>query len=110
MDLPKKNGKDRAKGCSQYLEEAVDFARQLLCGQDSISDPERIHAVKSSLDAAIERASAETEKLITAQELLRELLLLVALQADPVRRERQEALDILEKLMQAEIPNLKSQI
>ena len=46
----------------------------------------------------IERAGMEMDRLISAQELLRELLTLVALQADPVRHERQEALKVLEEL------------
>jgi len=54
--------------------------------------------VKSVLYVAIEQAGMETDRLISAQELLRELLALVALRADPVRRERQEALTILDEL------------
>ncbi|MBI4711104.1 MAG: hypothetical protein HY767_01370 [Candidatus Omnitrophica bacterium] len=54
--------------------------------------------MKSILYAAIEQAGMETERLLSSQELLRELLTLVALQADPLQRERQEALGILEKL------------
>ena len=54
--------------------------------------------MKSILYATIEQAGMETDRLISAQELLRELLTLVALQADPLRHERQEALKVLEEL------------
>ncbi len=61
-------------------------------------DYEKVHAVKSILYATIEQAGMETDRLISAQELLRELLTLIALQADPLGRERQEALKVLEEL------------
>lgn len=80
------------------LVKVMDRTHQLLREDDASRDYEKIHAVKSILYAAIEQAGMETERLISAQELLRELLALVALQADPVRHEREEALDVLEKL------------
>jgi hypothetical protein len=80
------------------LSKAMDRTRQLLREEDAAPDYGQIHSVKSILYAAIERAGMESDRLISAQELLRELLTLVALQADPVRRERQEAVKVLEKL------------
>ena len=76
----------------------MDRAHQLL-QEDSVADDyERIHDVKSILYATIEQAGMESERLVSAQGLLRELLALVALRADPIRHERQEALNILEEL------------
>ena len=92
------------------LTKAMDRTHQLLREDDAAPDYQGIHSVKSILYAAIEQAGMETDRLISAQELLRELLTLVALQADPVRRERQEALQVLEKLKQTEISNFKSEI
>ncbi|MDD5226371.1 MAG: hypothetical protein PHV97_04200 [Candidatus Omnitrophica bacterium] len=85
-------------GYRRCLLKAMDRTHQLLRRDDVASDYGRIHSVKSILYAAIEQAGMETDRLISAQELLRELLKLVALQADPVRRERQEALNILDEL------------
>ena len=90
--------KDRESGYLRCLAKAMDRTHQLLRENDAAHDYEKIHSVKSILYAAIERAGMETDRLISAQELLRELLTLVALQADPVRRERQEALNILDEL------------
>ncbi len=85
-------------GYVRCLEKAMDSTRQLLRENDVSPDYERIHSVKSILYATIEQAGMETDRLISAQELLRELLTLVALQADPLRHERQEALKVLEEL------------
>lgn len=98
----------RESGYQRCLMKAMDRTHQLLHEDDAAWDYEKIHAAKSVLYAAIERAGMESERLISAQELLRELLTLVALQADPVRHERQEALSILEKLKREEISNFKS--
>ena len=97
-------------GYERCLVKAVDSARQLL-REGAFCDYGRIHAVKSILYATIEQAGMESERLMSAQELLRELLVLVALQADPVRCERQEVLRVLEKLKreQVQISNLKSE-
>lgn len=76
----------------------MDRTHQLLREKEAAPDYERIHSVKAILYAAIEQAGMETDRLISAQELLRELLTLVALQADPVRCERHEALKILGEL------------
>ena len=94
---------DRRNGYERCLAKAMDRTHQLLREEDAAPDYGRIHSVKSILYAAIEQAGMETDRLISAQELLRELLTLVALQADPVRHERNEALKILEKLRQVEI-------
>ncbi len=80
------------------LGKAMGRTHQLLREEDAALDYERIHSVKSILYAAIEQAGMESDRLISAQELLRELLTLVALQADPDRHERQDALKILEEL------------
>jgi hypothetical protein len=85
-------------GYSRCLTKAMDRTQQLLCENDVSHDYEKIHAVKSILYATIEQAGMETDRLISAQELLRELLTLVALQADPLRHERQEALKVLKEL------------
>jgi len=89
-----------ATGYRRCLAKAMDRTHQLLRDgpRDLVHDYERIHSVKSILYATLEQAGMETERLISAQELLRELLTLVALQADPLRQERQEALGILDEL------------
>jgi hypothetical protein len=92
--------KDQKKesGYQRCLAKAMDRAHQLLRENDAAPDYGKIHSVKSVLYAAIEQAGMETDRLISAQELLRELLALVAMRADPVRHERQEALNILDEL------------
>ncbi len=59
---------------------------------------DQIHDVKSSLYVAIERAEMETERLLTAQELLRELLAFVLLRGDPFKGDKEEVLRIVQKL------------
>ena len=103
-------GQSRGNGYQRCLAKAMDRTHQLLRENDASHDYEKIHSVKSILYATLEQAGMETDRLISAQELLRELLTLVALQANPIRQERQEALGILEKLKRAEISNFKSQI
>ena len=99
MEFPEQEKtQDRGNGYLRCLGKAMDRTHRLLRENDAARDYERIHAVKSVLYAAIERAGMESERLISAQELLRELLILVTLQVDPVCHERQEALQILEKL------------
>jgi hypothetical protein len=100
----------RHNGYQRCLAKAMDRTHQLLRENDVSHDYAKIHAVKSILYATIEQAGMETDRLISARELLRELLALVALQADPLRRERQEAFNVLEKLKRVEILNFKSQI
>ncbi len=85
-------------GYQRCLAKAVDRTRDLLRNSGEVQDSEKMHAVKSVLYAAIERAGMESERLITAQELLRELLALVAMRADPIAEERREAMRIIEKL------------
>jgi hypothetical protein len=89
---------NEGSGYQRCLAKAMNRTQQLLRENDVSHDYEKIHAVKSILYATIEQAGMETDRLISAQELLRELLALVALQADPLRRERQEALKVLEEL------------
>lgn len=89
---------NNTSGYLRCLGKAMDRTHQLLWEDDAVRNYERIHAVKSILYATIEQAGMESDRLISAQELLRELLTLVALQADPIRNERQEALRVLEKL------------
>ena len=72
-------------GYLRCLSKAMDKTKELFQEDDAVSNHERIHFMKSILYAAIERAGIETDRLISAQELLRELLILVALQADPFR-------------------------
>jgi hypothetical protein len=85
-------------GYLRCLEKAMDRTHQLLHENDASQDYEKIHAVKSILYATIEQAGMETDRLISSQELLRELLTLVALQAHPLRHERKEALKVLDEL------------
>ena len=80
------------------LLKAMDRTHQLLRKDDVAPDYERIHSVKSILYAAIEQAGMETDRLVSAQELLRELLTLVACHGDPIPEERREAFTILERL------------
>jgi hypothetical protein len=89
---------NRETGYRRCLMKAMDRTHQLLREDDAALDYEGIHSVKSILYAAIEQAGMETDRLISSQELLRELLMLVALQADPVRHEREEALKVLGEL------------
>ena len=99
MEIIKQGKKEnRESSYRRCLMKAMDRTHQLLRESDPAPDYERIHSVKSILYAAIEQAGMETDRLISAQELLRELLTLVALQTDPVRHEKQEALDILDEL------------
>jgi hypothetical protein len=90
--------KSLGNGYQRCLVKAMDRTHQLLHEDDAALDYDKIHAVKSILYAAIERAGMESDRLVSAQDLLRELLTLVALQVDPVRHERKEAFKILEKL------------
>ncbi len=85
-------------GYRRCLVKAMNRTQQLLRENDASHDYKKVHAVKSILYATIEQAGMETDRLISAQELLRELLTLVALQVDPVRHERQEALKVLDEL------------
>lgn len=111
MEMIKQEKPEKEKnGYRRCLAKAMDKTRQLLRENDASHDYEKIHAVKSILYATIEQAGMETDRLISSQELLRELLTLVVLQADPVPRERREALRILEELKRVEISNFKSQI
>ncbi len=96
MEILKQENKE--SGYRRCLAKAMDRTHQLLREDDAAPDYERIHSVKSILYATIEQAGMETDRLLSAQELLRELLMLVALQVDPVRHERQEALKVLEEL------------
>jgi hypothetical protein len=89
---------NRGNSYRRCLAKAMDRTQQLLRENDTSHDYEKIHAVKSILYATLEQAGMETDRLISAQELLRELLTLVALQADPLRHERQEALKVLGEL------------
>ena len=89
---------NKESGYQRCLVKAMDRTHQLLREDDASWNYGRIHAVKSILYAAIEQAGMESERMISAQELLRELLTLVALQVDRIPRERREALKILEKL------------
>ncbi len=96
--LEQEKSESWGKGYRRCLVKAMDRTHQLLREEVRAPDYDGIHSVKSILCAAIEQAERESDCLISAQELLRELLTLVALQTEPVRQERQEALEILEKL------------
>jgi hypothetical protein len=97
-NIEQEQTENKGSDYQRCLAKAVDRTHQLLRENDAPHDYEKIHAVKSILYATIEQAGMETDRLISAQELLRELLALVALQADPLRRERQEALKVLDEL------------
>ena len=96
--LGQEKDQNGGSGYQRCLAKAMDKTHQLLREDDTPWGYEKIHAAKSILYAAIEQAGMESARLISAQELLRELLTLVALQADPVRHERREALRILDEL------------
>lgn len=99
MEMTEQVGlRERESGYLRCLAKAMDRTHQLLHEKDAACDYGRVHTVKSILYAAIEQAGMESERLLSAQELLRELLTLVALQADPVRGERREALRVLEQI------------
>jgi hypothetical protein len=97
-NIKKERTSNIESGYRRCLVKAMDRTQQLLRENDVSHDYEKIHAVKSILYATIEQAGMETDRLISSQELLRELLALVALQADPIRHERQEALKVLKEL------------
>jgi hypothetical protein len=97
-NIEQEKTENEGNGYRRCLAKAMDRTQQLLCEKDVSHDYKKIHAVKSILYATIEQAGIETDRLISAQELLRELLALVVLQADPLRHERQEALKVLEEL------------
>lgn len=103
MTLELQGAAKKENGYHRCLSKVVDRTGRLLRDEGAGYDHEKVHAVKSLLYATIEQAGMETERLVSAQELLRELLMLVALQADPVPRERQEAFTVLEKLKQYQI-------
>ena len=88
----------RGSGYLRCLSKVMARTHQLFRQCDVAPNYEGIHSVKSILYAAIEQAGIESERMISAQELLRELLTLVALHADPEPRERREAFRVLEKL------------
>lgn len=96
MEILKQENK--RSGYQRCLMKAMNRTHQLLREDDAARDYEKVHAAKSVLYAAIEQAGMESERMISAQELLRELLMLVAMQADPVPRERGEARKILDEL------------
>lgn len=77
---------------------AINQTKTLLVREDCGFDHDEIHAVKSILYAAIERAGIGAERLAEAQRKLRELLFLVTLRSDPSDLERREAWRILEEL------------
>ncbi len=86
------------EGYGRCLTKAIDRTQALLVRESGVPGSGEIHDVKSILYATIERAGMESERLLSAQELLRELLALVALRGDPVREEREEALRIVHQL------------
>ena len=92
------------RGYLRCLGEAIDRTHGLFDQKSSVRDDTRIHAVKSILYAAIERAGMEAEQSNSVQKKLRELLFLVTSRADPLRREKQEALEILQELQKRFFP------
>ena len=98
ITVQQKETEHTENGYRRCLAKVVDRTGRLLREEGADYDHDKVHAVKFILYAAIEQAGMETDRLISAQELLRELLMLVALQADPVPHERQEALRVLEEL------------
>jgi len=83
------------EGYGRCLSKAIDRTQALLVHEPEVPEEGQIHAVKSILYAAIERAGMESERFLSAQELLRELLALIVLRGDPIAGEREEALRIV---------------
>lgn len=83
------------EGYGRCLTKAIDRTQALLVHEPEAPGSGEIHAVKSILYTAIERAGMESERFLSSQELLRELLALVVLRGDPVAEEREEALRIV---------------
>ncbi len=93
-----------AQGYLRYLGEAICRTYGLFEPEVEALDDTRIHAVKSVLYVAIERAGMEAERSNSVQQMLRELLFLMNSRADPVWSEKQEALRILRELQNRFFP------
>lgn len=101
MSLQKKETSRIEK--SSYLRclaKAVSKAESLFCRDSETAGYDEIHAVKSILYVAIERAGIEVEQSTVIQQKLRELLSLVAVWGDASWREREEVMRILESLQE----------
>jgi len=87
-----------SEGYVRCLRKAVGRTRNLFEFQDGVPDAEHIHAVKSLLYAAIERAWMESERLLGIQRMLRELLMLTGMHGDSKSEYRERAIRILARL------------
>ena len=88
-----------SEGYVRCLRKAVGRTRNLFEFQDGVPDAEHIHAVKSLLYAAIERAWMESERLLGIQRMLRELLMLTGMHGDSKSEDREQAIRILARWM-----------
>lgn len=98
-----------SEGYVRCLEKAIDRTHRLLVRDPEVPDPEQVHAVKSILYAAIERAWLESERLLGVQRMLRELLMLTTVRADPKPEDKEQAIRLLSRLSACDI-NFKSEI
>jgi len=92
------NQLNMSEGYVRCLEKALDRTHHLLVRDPAIPDPGEVHAVKSILYAAIERAWLESERLLGVQRMLRELLMLTTVRADPKPEDMEQARRLLERL------------
>jgi hypothetical protein len=99
-----------SEGYVRCLGKAIHRTHQLFAGESPVPDPGKIHAVKSILYAAIERAWLESERLLGVQRMLRELLMLTTAQGDPLPEDREQAMRILDRLASCARPDLKEPI
>ena len=86
---------------SSYLRcllKAMRKTESLFCRDAATADYDEVHAAKSLLYAAIERAGIEIERSSLVHQKLRALLPLIAMREGIAVPEREEALRILESL------------
>lgn len=107
MDISTQNETKEASDYQRCLSHAVARTRALLVSENGSSDYDEIHAVKSVLYAAIERAGMSAERMMLTQQKLRELFFLVTIRGDPKPEDRERAVRILEGLCKGSIKSQK---
>lgn len=85
-------------GYLRCLTKAIEHTHQLLVRSAGSPNADQIHAVKSVLYAAIERAWIESERILGVQRMLRELLMLTTIRGASEFEDREQALRVLGKL------------
>jgi len=96
-----------SEGYVRCLDKAIDRTHRLLVSEGPVPETGELHAVKSILYAAIERAWLESERLLGVQRMLRELLMLTAVRNNPQPEDREQAQRLLQILRRSQMPNLK---